>query len=148
MTIRLPSSVLLAMACILSIACDEKLSTVAGPTPNLEPTFASIQSDIFATTDSANRRRCRDCHTSIGRAPAGGLSLDPEVAYSQLVNVPSVRKPGAIRVIPGDPDGSYLVQKLEGAADILGARMPLNSMFLTDGQVKIVRRWIAIGAPR
>ena len=149
MTARLLSSILLVSAGIWSAACDEKLSTVAGPTPDLEPTFASIQNDIFQTTDSAGRSRCLGCHTSTGRAPAGGLNLNPDVAYEQLVNAASARKPGALRVIPRDPDNSYVVQKLEGAASIVGARMPINGPpFLTDGQVKIIRRWIAIGAPR
>src|SRR5918996_5898595 len=108
MTARLLSSVLLVSACIWSASCDEKLSTVAGPTPDLEPTFASIQNDIFQTTDSAGRTRCLQCHTSTGRNPAGGLNLNPDGAYAQLVNVSSVGKPGAIRVMPGNPDGSYL----------------------------------------
>jgi mono/diheme cytochrome c family protein len=149
MTARLLSSVLLASACIWSVGCDEKLSSIAGPTPSLEPTFASIQNDIFQTTDSAGRTRCIQCHTSTGRNPAGGLNLNPEGAYEQLVNAPSVGKPGAVRVIPGDPDNSYVLQKLEGTAGIAGRRMPTTGPpFLTDGQIKIVRRWIAIGAPR
>jgi hypothetical protein len=149
MTVRFFSSMLLGMACMASFGCDEKLSSVAGPTPTLEPTFASIQNDIFQTTESSGRMRCLNCHTSTGRAPSGGMDLNPSGAYEQLVNAPSARKPGAIRVIPGDPDNSYLVQKLEGAAGIVGSRMPLNSpTFLTDGQIKIIRRWIAIGAPR
>ncbi len=149
MTPRLLSSLVLVWVCVWSAGCDEKLSTVAGPTPDLEPTFASIQNDIFQTTDSAGRTRCLNCHTSTGRNPSGGLNLNPDVAYQQLVNAASTGKPGAVRVIPGDPDSSYLVHKLEGATDIVGRRMPLNSpTFLTDGQVKIIRRWIAIGAPR
>lgn len=149
MTVRFFSSMLLGMACIALAACDEKLSTIAGPTPGLEPTFASIQSDIFQTTDSAGRTRCLQCHTSTGRNPAGGLNLNPEGAYEQLVNAPSTGKPGAVRVVPGNPDASYVVQKLEGTAGIAGRRMPTTGPpFLTDGQIKIVRRWIAIGAPR
>jgi hypothetical protein len=75
------------------------------------------------------------------------------------VNAPSIAKPGAIRVIPGDPDNSYIIRKLEAAAAcapptftpdcIVGRRMPTTGPpFLTDGQIKIIRRWIAIGAPR
>jgi hypothetical protein len=33
-------------------ACDEALSSLTGPTPNLEPTLSSIQREIFDTTDS------------------------------------------------------------------------------------------------
>ena len=50
MTTRLLRTVLLAAACTWFASCDEKLSTLAGPTPNLEPTFASIQHDIFEAT--------------------------------------------------------------------------------------------------
>ena len=109
MTARFFSSMLLGMACMASFGCDEKLSSVAGPTPTLEPTFASIQTDIFQTTDSSGRTPCTQCHTSTGRNPSGGLDLNPSVAFDQLVNAAVRGKPGAIRVI---------------------------------------RRWIAIGAPR
>jgi hypothetical protein len=148
MTSRLLSILALGMACIWSVACDEKLSTIAGPTPNLEPTFAAVKSNIFQATDSSGRKPCTDCHTSLGRNPAGGLDLTPNVADQQLINVAVRGKPGAIRVIPGDPDNSYLIQKLEGAPSIVGSRMPINGPYLTDGQIKIIRRWIEIGAPR
>ncbi len=149
MTARTISSLLLGLACMASIGCDEKLSSVAGPTPNLEPTFASIQTDIFQSTDSLGRTPCTQCHTSTGKNPSGGFDLNPDVAYTNLVNTAVREKPGAIRVIPGDPDHSYLIQKLEGAAGITGRRMPFNGPpYLTDGQIKIIRRWIQIGAPR
>ena len=93
---------------------------IAGPTPSLEPTFASIQREIFESTDSAGRTACTNCHTTTGRNPSGGLNLNHDAAYEQLVNVAVRGKPGAVRVIPGDPDNSYLVQKLEGATSIAG----------------------------
>jgi len=130
-------------------ACDESLSNLAGPTPNLEPTFSSIQSEIFETTDSAGRSACTNCHTNVGRNPSGGLNLTHDVAYDQLVNVPSRNKPGAIRVVPGDPASSYLVHKVAGQRGIVGNRMPNDGPpFLTDGQIQILERWIEIGAPR
>jgi hypothetical protein len=144
----IPPVVVLVLACGVS-ACDEKLSTLAGPTPNLEPTFASIQSEVFEKTDSAGRAACVNCHTSTGRNPSGGMDLNHNVAYDSLVNVPSRGKPGAIRVIPGDPENSYIVHKIEGRAGIVGRRMPFSGPpFLSDGQVLILKRWIAIGAPR
>ena len=129
--------------------CDEKLSSLAGPTPNLEPTFASVQREIFETTDVAGRQACTACHTNVGRNPSGQFNLAHDLAFDQIVNVSSVEKPGVLRVKPGDPDGSYLVQKLEGKAGITGRRMPFNGPpYLTDGQILILRRWIEIGAPR
>ena len=140
------------MAMTLAIgaaACDEKLSTLAGPTPDLEPTFASVQKNVFELTDSAGRNACTNCHTNVGRNPSGGLNLLHDLAYDQLVNVPARGKPGATRVIPGDPNNSYIIHKVEGRSDIVGRRMPFNGPpYLTDGQILILRRWIAIGAPR
>jgi hypothetical protein len=140
-------SVLLAVTATLA-ACDESLSSLAGPTPSLTPTFASIQHEIFEAADSAGRAACVQCHTSTGRVPTGGMNLNHDVAYNQLVNFPVREKPGAIRVIPGDPDNSYLIQKLEGATGIAGRRMPFTGPpYLTDGQILIIRRWITLGAP-
>ena len=67
-------------------ACDEKLSTLAGPTPDLEPTFASVQANVFEKTDSAGRPACVNCHTNTGRNPSGGMNLNHDVAYDSLVN--------------------------------------------------------------
>jgi hypothetical protein len=76
------------------------------------------------------------------------LNLKAGSAYAALVGVASTGKAGAVRVIPGNPSGSYLVQKLEGAADIVGLRMPRNGPpFLTDAQIALVRQWIQNGAP-
>ena len=47
MSSRLCSAVLVVCAALCATACDESLSKLAGPSPNLEPTFASIQSDIL-----------------------------------------------------------------------------------------------------
>ncbi len=138
----------IGLVCVTALACDESLSSLAGPTPSLEPTFSSIQAEIFESTDSAGRSACTNCHSATGRNPVGGLNLDHAAAYANLVNVPVREKPGAIRVIPGDPDNSYLIKKLEGASDIAGRRMPFNGPpYLTDGQIQIIRRWIQIGAP-
>ena len=130
----------------LSTACDEKLRDVSGPTPDLEPTFSSIQENIFESTDVAGRTACVQCHTNVGRVPAGGLNLLDAVAYQNLVNIPSIQRPGATRVIPADPNDSYLVRKLEGR-DINGVRMPFSGPpYLTDGQILVIRRWIQLGA--
>ena len=139
---------LVGAAALTLSACDEKLSTIAGPTPNLSPTFSSIQRDVFGAGDSSGRRACIACHTANGRTPTGGLNLDTPDAYDRLVNGPSTRKAGAILVIPGDPDNSYIIHKVEGLSDIVGARMPFNGPYLSSGQILILRRWIEIGAPR
>ena len=138
--------VLLALGA-MSAACDEKLSDLTGATPNLQPTLSSIQREIFDTTDSAGRQACTNCHTDAGRTPPAGMVLRPGVAHSNLVGAASSGKPGAIRVIPGDPENSYLIHKLEGRPGIVGTPMPRGNALLSAGQILVIRRWIERGAP-
>ena len=52
-------------------------------------------------------------------------------------------------VKPGDPESSYLIHKMEGRTGIVGREMPFNGPpFLTEGQIRVVKRWIELGAPR
>ena len=144
MTIR---RTLLMAVSVLTLGCDESLKEVAGPTPNLEPTLSSIQREIFSSADSSGRVACTQCHNAAGRQFAAGLSLAEGSSYQELVNQPSRNKAGAVRVVPGLPDDSYLIHKLEGRSDIVGQRMPRTSgPFLTPGQISIIRRWIELGA--
>jgi hypothetical protein len=130
-----------------TVACDEDIATLAGPTPNLTPTFSSIQTEIFNTTDSSGRLACINCHNAAGRAFTAGLDLASAGAYARLVGVASVQRPGLQRVAPGDPENSYLIHKLDGRPGIIGTRMPRGTgPFLTDGQMRIIRRWIELGA--
>lgn len=136
-----------ALCLVPSIACDEQLQDVAGPTPTLQPTLSSIQRNIFNASDATSRLACTQCHTNVGRNPSSGLNLVEGRSYLSLVGQPSVGKPGATLVVPGDPDNSYIIKKLEGAADIAGVRMPRGAgPFLSAGQISIIRRWIALGA--
>jgi hypothetical protein len=138
--------VLLVAVAVTGLACDETLSDITGPTPSLEPTFSNIRENIFESTDTAGRTACVACHTSAGRPPAGGLDLSRD-PYAALVNSPSRQKEGAVQVIPGDPAASYLIQKLEGTAGIIGLRMPRGGPpYLTEGQVLVIERWIQLGA--
>jgi hypothetical protein len=104
----------------------------------LAPTLASLQQNVFTPV-------CTGCHA--GAAAPQGLRLDAANSYAMLVGVPSVEVPGLLRVAPGNPDASYLVQKLEGRAAV-GARMPLGGPFLDAATIAVVRQWIAAGAPR
>ena len=131
---------------IATAGCDESLREFVGPTPDLEPTFSSIQRDILSAPDSAGRLACINCHNPQGAIINGGLNLVGASAYNALVNAPSTGKRGAVRVIPGDPNGSYLIQKLEGAPGIAGVRMPFTPPYLTTGQIAVIRRWIELGA--
>ncbi len=130
-----------------SLGCDESLSSLTGPTPNLVPTLSSIQTEIFNQTDASGRAACIQCHTNVGRIPAAGLNLTSGNSYAALVGAPSVQRPGVLRVVADDPENSYLIHKLEGRTGIVGRRMPfVGPPFLTDGQVLVIKRWIELGA--
>jgi hypothetical protein len=102
----------------------------------LTPTFNSIQSHVFTPV-------CSVCHAG-GSAPQG-LRLDAVNSYAMLVGVSSTEVPSLKRVAPGDPDNSYLVQKIEGHASV-GARMPLGGPYLDANTVAMIRQWITNGA--
>ena len=154
-THRLRVAVALLVSAIGSTACDEGGSPAGpspspspSPSPTLEPTFSSIAAQIFSSGDANGRSACTNCHTNAGQANAGGLNLVTSAAHAELVNVPSVTNPGRVRVVPGDPDNSLLIWKLEGRPGTLGARMPFDGPpFLTESQIQVIRQWIARGAP-
>ena len=101
--------------------------------------FRAIEEEIFVT-------RClgKGCHS--GLHPAGELNLSKGEAYGELVAVPSQRRPERLRVAPGDPDASYLVQRLSPEGDT--PRMPMMAQALTSAEVERIRAWIRDGAKR
>ena len=74
------------------------------------------------------------------------MNLTAGNAFASLVNVASVEHPTLKRVSPGDPNNSYLIQKLEGTAGIAGARMPFGGPFLDQATIDEVATWISQGA--
>lgn len=87
--------------------------------------------------------RCTGCH-NVSSAPHG-LILSEGRSYDLLVNVASKEVPSLKRVKPGDPNNSYLVQKVEGTAAV-GGQMPLGRTPLTEAQIDLIRDWISEGA--
>jgi hypothetical protein len=108
-----------------------------GDSGPLQPTFQSIQDRVFTPV-------CTGCHAGAG-APLG-LRLDEGSSYALLVNASSAEVPSLRRVQPGNPDASYLIQKLEGTAAV-GSRMPLNGPPLPPETIAVIRQWITNGAP-
>jgi hypothetical protein len=74
------------------------------------------------------------------------MRLDAANSYAMIVGVPSNEVPALKRINPGNPDASYLVQKIQGIA-AQGVRMPANGPpYLSQEQIDLVRRWVAGGA--
>jgi len=104
--------------------------------PANQSLFQQVQSQVLTPN-------CTGCHVGAG-APAG-LRLDAANSFAMLVNVASTQVPNLLRVSPGDPQNSYLVQKIEGRAAV-GGRMPLGRAPLPQASIDLVRSWIAAGA--
>jgi hypothetical protein len=99
------------------------------------------------------------CH-GIGMA---GLSMkSKDDAYASLVGVaaagPSCGTSGKLRVKPGDPDQSLLMDKIGSETPSCGDAMPIGTRFEpnclsmmpevcnTQAEIALVRDWIAAGA--
>lgn len=108
--------------------------------PNrIDPTLSSIQANIFDLSCALP-----GCHA--GPNPQVGQDLSAGQSFSNTVNVRSVENAALFRVVPGDPDHSYLVWKIEGRPEIVGDRMPRGRPPLPDQQIAVIRQWIADGA--
>jgi hypothetical protein len=107
----------------------------------LSDDFESLQENIFTPI-------CSVCH--VGASAPQGLRLDAANSYNLLVGVPSTEVPAILRVKPGDPDDSYIIQKLEGHAAV-GAHMPFgcptSQPCLPASTIAFIRQWITNGAP-
>jgi len=102
----------------------------------LSADFSSIQANVFTPI-------CSVCH--IGASAPEGLILDAQHSYSLLVNVPSTEVPSILRVNPGNPSNSYIIQKLEGHAAV-GGQMPLGETPLPSTTIAFIVQWITDGA--
>lgn len=108
------------------------------------PSYADVQRQVFdATCVSAS------CHDDGTRA--GGLSLASGSSYDEIVGVApttaSAAADGLLRVAPGDPARSFVLNKLTGElAPGDGARMPLAASPLATDTITLFRDWIAAGA--
>ncbi len=101
-------------------------------------TFTSIQNNVFTPSCALS-----GCHA--GASPQAGMNLSQRQAYAAIVGVPSNEQPSLMRVNPGNPDQSYLVQKIEGTA-VVGGRMPLGGPPLSNDLIQMIRQWVANGA--
>ncbi len=105
----------------------------------LKPTLSSIQANVFD-------KNCTSpgCHG--GLQPQDELYLEDGQSYRNLVNVPSIQIQDLLLVNPGEPDSSYLLDKLEGLK-LVGERMPMGDSELPAEDIQAIREWIKQGAP-
>jgi hypothetical protein len=118
--------------------------SIAGATAvSAQSTSSFFQTEIAPILEE----KCAVCHLT-GQEP-GKMSLVPDNAIGSLVGIDAVGAHGLKRVVPGDPDASYLVRKLEGTQGQvggIGGQMPFGGPPLSADEIGKVRRWIADGA--
>ncbi len=88
-----------------------------------------------------------DCATSnchAGANPPAGLNLEAANSYAMLVGMASSQDSGTQRVMAGNANMSYLVQKLEGTASSGGQMPPTGA--LPQSEIDVIRQWITAGA--
>ncbi|MEW6087716.1 MAG: hypothetical protein AB1498_05375 [bacterium] len=104
----------------------------------LEPSFSSISRNIFI-------KKCSlyTCHSSASFEKSGNLDLSDKESYNNLINFPSSSYPEIKRIVPGKPDESLLLQRLEGKV-IIG--VPLERNCVTKKEIETIREWIKNGA--
>jgi hypothetical protein len=110
---------------------------MSSDTPIANPSFAQDIQPIFNASCALG-----GCHNNTASA---GLNLSQGVAYANSVNVNSTQVPSKKRVLPSDPQNSYIVEKIEGRQSV-GSRMPLNRSALNSTQIQNIRNWIDQGA--
>ncbi len=97
--------------------------------------FSSIADTVFRTSCALS-----GCHNGTQRP-----NLTPNVAYNNIVNIPS--SAGDDYIEPGDPNRSYLYRKITGN-NIFGDRMPRGRPPLSQAKIDSIRKWILDGAPQ
>jgi hypothetical protein len=131
---------------VKSLRDDAGASTPAtGTTGTADAGLVSFARDIrplFAAAD-ATPGGCRPCHYA-GDTGAVGVM----VSQFDMTTLGTLRKGGTTSgsniIVPGRPDQSALVQKLEGTA--VGARMPRGRALWSTADIAKVRQWIDEGA--
>ncbi len=70
----------------------------------------------------------------------------PAMFYEYVVRRPALEKPDRLRVVPGDPDASFLIDKLRDRE--VSTRMPLGAEPLAEEEIRLIEDWIRAGALR
>lgn len=113
-------------------------------TPIANPSFANDIAPVLAQTCASSGA----CHG--GPTPQKGLSLLPESAYVNLVNVAGqyapAQAPWLVRPLFADSSLFFRVLSTDPAVRLSYYRMPLTSTPLPSPIVQTIQNWINLGA--
>jgi len=117
----------------------------ADPCANVTSTFMQIQEHIL--TPGCSRQTCHSAAQG-----THNLSLVEGESHAALFGTApanlAAASAGKLRVDPGNPDNSYLLDKLRGhLEETEGVRMPKDMPKLKRSQIRLIEAWIEAGAP-
>jgi hypothetical protein len=138
---------------MLDDGMDSDAST-SGDSDTIDPTDATTTDPTGTPTTTSYARDIQPiwnqgctvqpmCH---GTAPSAGLTLSGN-AFAALVDVAATTNPAYTRVIPNDPDGSLLVQKLSGTQPADGGDQMPPGQVIPAPALDLIRTWINEGCP-
>jgi hypothetical protein len=130
---------------------DDSIVIQCVPAPGSDPcaeiasTLEQLEQQVFFPTCSRDT-----CHS--GPQSDHTLTLLPGEAHGNLVGVMpdnlTARVAGKLRVDPGNPGNSYILDKLRGDLAVNeGERMPRGLPKIPGKEIALVEAWIAAGAP-
>ncbi len=140
-----------ALALALSCRGDGVGLTESGDPAGGPSGFAAQIQPIFDTN-------CIRCHArggigfnATGGEQNNGLDLTEGNSHGNLVDQVTFEAPDVAprwRVLSGEADSSYIVQKISSASPKVGSRMPLDGPpFLSQSEIQLIIDWIEQGAP-
>ncbi|TMA49771.1 MAG: hypothetical protein E6J83_01100 [Deltaproteobacteria bacterium] len=141
---------LLAITCLLTACAGSGGGGGGGaPKPACKPPATTTVS-FSANIQPIFNRSCALAGCHVGPVPTGPVDLSVGQAYGQTVNVKSAQQPTLKRFLPGKPDLSYIVRKIEGGPNISGIFMPqgcpgapLNgARCLSADEIAAIRQWV------
>jgi hypothetical protein len=106
--------------------------------------FVKVRQPTFVYRGTGSYESCAAAAPCHGSSPPGAqLSMsDSDTTYRALIDVDSRSGlcDGALRVIPGDPDGSCLVKFY------IGRLGEADLQWVDEAEIELMRQWIAQGA--
>ncbi|MEM1450470.1 MAG: c-type cytochrome domain-containing protein [Planctomycetota bacterium] len=131
-----PNTVVAGTGQVMVTTATGGTATITVPTVPETVTLSGEVQPILTTS-------CTGCHS--GGAPASGLNLSSGVTHGATVGVASTGIPTMNLITAGDPNASYLIDKIEGTQTV-GVRMPPSGAPLTPTQITLIRVWTTDGA--
>jgi hypothetical protein len=128
-----------ALLALAAASCGGDGASDPPATPAFDPKLSVIEAMVFGPSCGLSAT----CHG--GDSPQKDLKLSGSVA-TQILDRMSKELPSRKLIVPGDPDASFLYEKIASAKPASGNRMPDQNPALAPGVVAAVHAWILAGA--